>query len=280
MAINEQSGGMRSDRGPRGVRGWLAVVPREKWGDSSAARCQTSDTREMPDHDAGEINGGGVAGADIASCGVRIDRPGTGPLVAVVLLTIATLVTLRGMGRVAFCACGEAKFFIADAWSSHTSQHLFDPYTPSHFSHGLIFYFVIAWAMRWGAQWGMAWREDALVSGTRRWGEWGMVTWALVIAMAIEAAWEIFENTPFVIDRYRAVTVSLDYSGDSVTNSLGDMVACFAGYVVARRLGFVRTALLFVGLELATLAWIKDNLTLNVVMLLYPIEAVKQWQMP
>jgi hypothetical protein len=234
----------------------------------------------MPDHDAGGKSESVVVSADVAGCGVRVDRPGAGPLVAVVVLTIATLVTLRAMGRVPFCACGEAKFFIADAWSSHTSQHLFDPYTPSHFSHGLIFYFVIQFATRWAARWKTGLQEDSLSPAPRRWGAWATVTWALVIAMAIEAAWEIFENTPFVIDRYRSVTVSLDYSGDSVTNSLGDMVACWAGYLVARRLGFVKTLLLFLGLELATLAWIKDNLTLNVVMLLYPIEAVKQWQMP
>lgn len=218
-----------------------------------------------------------------ACCGVRLDRPGVGPLVAMLALTIATLVTLRAIGRVPFCACGEVRVFIGNAWSSHTSQHLLDPYTPSHFSHGLIFYFLILWATRWAARWRTGgttgWREDVLSPTPRRW-EWAGVTWALVIAMAIEAAWEIFENTPFVIDRYRSVTVSLDYSGDSVTNSLGDMIACWAGYVVARRLGFVSTLLLFVGLELATLAWIKDNLTLNVVMLLWPIEAVKQWQMP
>lgn len=215
-----------------------------------------------------------------ACCGVRLDRQGAAPLIALVAVTIAMLVTLRAMGRVPFCACGEVKIFIADAWSSHTSQHLFDPYTPSHFSHGLIFYFVILWATRLAARWKPGLQEDTLSPRPRAWGAWAGVTWALVIAMAIEAAWEIFENTPFVIDRYRSVTVSLDYSGDSVTNSLGDMIACWAGYVVARRLGFVSTLLLFVGLELATLAWIKDNLTLNVVMLLWPIEAVKQWQMP
>lgn len=238
----------------------------------------TPDNHGMP-NDANEGGMGRGVGTDESCCGVRLDRPGTGPLVAVVLLTIATLVTLRAMGRVAFCACGEAKFFVADAWSSHTSQHMFDPYTPSHFSHGLIFYFVVLWATRLASRWRTGWREDVLSPTPRRWA-WAGVTWALVIAMAIEAAWEIFENTPFVIDRYRSVTVSLDYSGDSVTNSLGDMIACFAGYLVARRLGFVRTALLFVGLELATLVWIKDNLTLNVVMLLWPIEAVKRWQMP
>lgn len=241
----------------------------------------------MPDHDAnGKSDSrnpiesrGASSDGDAASCGVRLDRPGAGPLFALVALTIATLVSLRAMGRVPFCACGKARFFIADAWSSHTSQHLFDPYTPSHFSHGLIFYFVILYAIRVGSRWKAGWRDDSLSPEPRRW-DWATVTWALVIAMAIEAAWEIFENTPFVIDRYRSVTVSLDYSGDSVTNSFGDMVACFAGYLVARRLGLVKTMLLFVGLELATLAWIKDNLTLNVVMLLYPIEAVKQWQMP
>lgn len=227
----------------------------------------------MPDDETSGKNEGA------ACCGVRLDRPGVGPLVALVAVTLATLVALRAMGRVPFCACGEVRVFIGNAWSSHTSQHLLDPYTPSHFSHGLIFYFVILWATRWVSRWRSGWREDVLSPTPRRW-EWAGVTWALVIAMAIEAAWEIFENTPFVIDRYRSVTVSLDYSGDSVTNSLGDMIACWAGYVVARRLGFVPTLLLFVGLELATLAWIKDNLTLNVVMLLWPIEAVKQWQMP
>lgn len=209
-----------------------------------------------------------------ASCGVRLDGPTSGPIFAMVVVFIATLLALRAMGRVVQCACGTIQPIVLDAWSSHTSQHLLDPYSPSHFSHGLIFYFVLGYALRLLPRS----RPDTL--SPPRWRDSLRITWPFVLAMLLEAAWEIFENTPFVIDRYRSVTASLDYSGDSVINSFGDMLSCFLGYAVARRLGLFKTTLLFLALELATLAWIRDNLTLNVVMLIHPIDAVKQWQMP
>jgi hypothetical protein len=137
----------------------------------------------------------------------------------------------------------------------HNSQHLLDPYSFSHVSHGILFFGLCAWLL------------PSLALG-----------WRLVVATAIEAAWEIVENTQFVIDRYRAATISLDYYGDSVGNSFGDVLSCLVGFLLARYLGLWRSIALLIVLELVLLFWIRDNLLLNVVMLIHPIDAVKAWQ--
>jgi hypothetical protein len=145
--------------------------------------------------------------------------------------------------------------------SAENSQHLTDWYAPSHFTHGLIMYFV-AWLL-W-----------------KRWGLFGgrPIRWALPIAVAVEAAWEIMENTPMVIDRYRAVTVSFGYSGDSIINSAADIGWMVAGFLLATRLPAWASVVLAATFELLTLWTIRDNLTLNVVMLFWPVEAIRQWQ--
>jgi hypothetical protein len=102
--------------------------------------------------------------------------------------------------------------------------------------------------------------------------------WALPIAVLVEAAWEVTENTPMVIDRYRAVTVSWGYSGDSIINSASDIGWMIVGFLVAVRLPWWASVLIAIGLELLTLFVIRDNLTLNVIMLFWPIEAIRQWQ--
>jgi hypothetical protein len=174
---------------------------------------------------------------------------------AVAAVTALLVLVVRLEGRVWFCECRTLLFWIADAYSSHTSQHLLDPYSLTHLQHGLIFY----WALLWLAP-RTSWQ-------TR-----------LVAATAIEAAWEIVENSEFVINRYRDATAALGYTGDSVINSLGDLLACVLGFAIAGKIGGRWTLALFIGIEAGLVLWIRDSLLLNVLMLFYPIEAVKNWQ--
>lgn len=157
-----------------------------------------------------------------------------------------------------WCAGGGAALWISDIWSSHNSQHVGDPYSLTHFSHGLIFYALL------------------MLPGVRRLA----FAWRLCIGTLIEAAWEVTENTDMVINRYRETTLALGYTGDTIANSLGDTGFFIAGFVVARLVGWRWALAIVAALELVLLAWIRDNLTLNVVMLLWPIEAIKQWQVP
>lgn len=177
------------------------------------------------------------------------------PLAALALILLATVAALRYEGRIWWCECGTPRPWVGDVWSSHCSQHLSDPYSLTHLSHGLIFFGVLYPLRRWIGQ-----------------------AWRFVIAAAVAAGWEVLENSAFIIQRYRDSTMSLEYMGDSVVNAVGDIACCAAGFWLARWLGWWRTTLLFVGSEVLLLALIRDNLTLNVIMLVYPIEAVKAWQ--
>ena len=168
---------------------------------------------------------------------------------------------LYAMGRPAICACGTVKLWHGVVQSSENSQHLADWYTFSHIIHGLIFYA--------GAH--LLWRRWNLFDGAP-------TRWALPIAVAIEASWELLENSPMIIDRYRSVTASFGYSGDSIVNSLADIGWMGLGFWIAARLPWKASLALALGFELMTLAIIRDNLTLNVVMLVWPIEAIKVWQ--
>jgi predicted MFS family arabinose efflux permease len=167
----------------------------------------------------------------------------------------AACVVLRAMGRQWWCACGGYVPWSWSVHSSHNSQHLIDPYFFTHVLHGVIFF---------GALKALLPRLDA---GRR-----------FLIAVIIESAWEILENSPMIIERYRAATISLNYFGDSIDNSICDILACALGYWIGGRIGWRWSIAFFIAVELALMVTIRDSLTLNVLMLVCPIEAIKQWQ--
>lgn len=171
-------------------------------------------------------------------------------------LLAATAAVLLWMGRIPICACGYVKFWHGGRGDAEMSQHIADWYTYSHVLHGVIFYWLL-WAIFRGRL---------------------SVAARLMIAVLIEGAWEIFENTPFVINRYRTQTISLGYTGDSIVNTVGDMLAMIAGFLLASRLAVWATVALLVATEVTLLYLIRDNLLLNIVMLLYPLEWIRQWQ--
>ncbi|TWT92370.1 DUF2585 family protein [Stieleria varia] len=177
--------------------------------------------------------------------------------IRVTAITAVMAVILHQMGRTIWCACGQWTPWSWDIWTSHNSQHLIDPYFFSHVLHGVIF--------------------AGLLYTMRGWLSYGS---RLLAAVILEAGWEILENSPMIINRYREATISLDYFGDSVANSVFDVLACLLGFLIASRLRWYWSVAFFVIVELVLLATIRDCLTLNVVMLISPIEAIKQWQSP
>ena len=171
----------------------------------------------------------------------------------VVLLLMVVL--LRAQGRLFLCACGYFEIWTSDTCSSNNSQHLLDPYSFTHVLHGFLFFYLVALLFKRLAR-----------------------SWQFVLAIALEAAWEGFENSSFVIDRYRTATAALGYQGDTVVNSVGDLLCAVIGFVIAMQLGFRRSLILFVLIEVILLLWIHDSLLLQILMLVRPIEPIKSWQ--
>jgi hypothetical protein len=178
------------------------------------------------------------------------------PILILVLLVPLTALALRGEGRLLLCECGEFDVWVGDTCSAENSQQLFDPYSFTHILHGVLLFWLVS-----------------LLAKNISW------TWQLTLASILEALWEVLENTNFIIDRYRAQTAALGYTGDTVVNSIGDLFCAVAGFLIARRLGWSRSLILFLFLEVVLLFWIRDSLLLQILMLIYPVNGIKQWQM-
>ena len=170
-------------------------------------------------------------------------------------MLMITAVVERLQGRLWKCECPSV-IWTNDAWSSQTSQLFFDPYSFTHLLHGFMFAGVLALLIR-----NMS------------------LTWRFVLAIAMECTWEMIENSNTVIDRYRQATAALGYHGDTVFNSLGDIFCCGIGFLLAARLGWRWGIAMFVAVELALTLWIRDSLLLEILMLIHPVTAVKNWQM-
>jgi hypothetical protein len=175
------------------------------------------------------------------------------------LLFLAFGAILWGMGRPPICACGEVKLLHLVVQSSENSQHLADWYTPSHIIHGFIFF----------------WFGHLL---RKKWPHIFHLGVAVSLAILVEGAWEVLENSPIIIDRYREVTISWGYAGDSIVNSLADIVWMLLGFLIASRLPWKVTLAIALLFEVFVGWMIRDNLALNILMLTAPLESVKEWQ--
>jgi hypothetical protein len=177
------------------------------------------------------------------------------PLLAALAATLLAAVILLAVGRPPICTCGDIDLWVNSAASDRTSQMLADWYSPSHILHGILFYALLTRLLpRWSVE--------------RR----------FLLATLVEAAWELVENSPIIINRYREATIALGYTGDSVLNSVSDIAMMGVGFWLARKLPLWLTLVLVALLELVPLLVIRDNLTLNVWMLLAPNPAIREWQ--
>jgi len=173
----------------------------------------------------------------------------------IIAIVVAQALVLWAMGRMPICECGYVKLWHGIVQSSENSQHIADWYTPSHIIHGFIFYWL-TWLI---------------------FPKWPLLA-RLALSLGVEVTWEILENTDMVIDRYREATISLDYYGDSIVNSVSDTIAALIGFLLAWRLPVALTVAIAIFFEVLTAIVIRDNLTLNIIMLLWPMEWIRDWQ--
>ena len=185
----------------------------------------------------------------------KLDRSRALQIVAACVIVVLMSVLLRAQGRLLICACGHVQIWTSDTCSSNNSQHLFDPYSFTHVLHGVMFFWLITLLFR------------RMAPGRQ-----------VLLALLLEAVWEVFENSSFVIDRYRTATAALGYQGDTVVNSIGDLLCALLGFLIARQLGPRRSIILFLFVELILILWIHDSLLLQILMLVRPVEAIKLWQ--
>src|SRR5215510_4691848 len=171
------------------------------------------------------------------------------------LILLLVVVLLRAEGRMFLCDCGHFAVWTSDTCSSQTSQQLFDPYSFTHVLHGFLFFWLITLLFR------------RLTS-----------SWQVWLMLSLEGAWEVFENTRFVIDKYRTETAALGYTGDTIVNSLGDLTCALAGFLLARKLGLRWSLIVFVLMEVVLTFAIHDSLLLQILMLVHPVQAIKLWQ--
>jgi hypothetical protein len=176
--------------------------------------------------------------------------------VALALVVAAAVALLNFEGRRWWCPAGDLSPWSWDIWTQHNSQHVVDPYSFTHVLHGVLEY----WLLR-------------LLFPRLRFA------WRLFLAVFVESSWEVAENSNYIINRYREETISLSYFGDSIINSISDIVCCATGFVIARKLRFWRSLVLFVVTELVLIFWIHDSLIINIIMLIWPVESLKHWQM-
>ena len=159
------------------------------------------------------------------------------------------------MGRSPLGPDGRFGWWAGNIWSSENSQRVADPYSFSHLVHGMLFY-------------GFLWLVARKLPAQRR----------FLIALALEAGWELLENSPLIINRYREATIALGYTGDSILNSLSDILMMSIGFLFASRVPIRVTVATILVMEVGCALWVRDNLALNVIMLIHPVEAIKHWQ--
>ncbi len=178
-------------------------------------------------------------------------------IIAILIAVLAVTGGIElGMGRLPLGPDGRFGLWEGDIWSSENSQRLADPYSFSHLVHGMLFY-------------GFLWLVGRKLP----------VRYRFLIALAVEAGWELLENSPLIINRYREATIALGYAGDSVLNSLSDILMMTLGFLFAYRVPMRVTVAAIIVMEVGCALWVRDNLTLNVIMLIHPVAAIKAWQM-
>lgn len=165
------------------------------------------------------------------------------------------IAVLLWLGQPAFCECGFVKFWEGEIFSQGNSQHIADWYTFSHIIHGFLFYAIARYLFP----------------------KKSFPIWLLVAVIA-EVSWEIFENTPMVINHYRQQALAVGYTGDSILNSVFDVLWMVLGFIIAYKVPVKVSIFIVIAMELFVLYFVRDNLTLNIINLIYPFEFLNKWQ--